>query len=1091
MSPAQPNQRKLAAHLAYGGIITGEATNPGDQRMNVPVGEAIVSCATCGNDLRANAWFCDSCGSPVVERAAGERKQVTVLFADVVGSMKLAASLDPERLQEIMHELLNRAGAVVQRYHGTVDKFTGDGLMALFGAPVALEDHALRACFAALEIQSVAKTLSAELHRRDGIDMQLRVGLNSGEVITGEIGLGPNPYTAVGHPVGMAQRMEAAAPAGGVLCSLSTAQLVEQAARLGPLVAVAVKNEPKPVPARELHAVDSGRTIAVRDYGPMLGRRPAMSALARTFDDARGSVVGVVGSPGLGKSRLIREFSGWAASKDVDVVVARCEAHTAGVPFRALSRMLRAMFRIDQLGGDAARRHVVDQLGNVAPDPDDTRILFDLLGIGDSSSAVGEVSVDAQRRRLVDMMINAVLARRTRTLIVLEDAHWIDATSDATVAEFAATFRATAAVLVVTYRPEYSGALQAILDTKVELQPLTDETTIELITGLVGRHPSVAGLVRRIADRAAGNPFFAEEIVRDLAGRDVLTGSRGDYKLNDALDEIAVPATVQSVLAARIDRLPPNAKSILNAAAVIGTRFDLDSVQALLTDAEPRHLADLVSAELIDQTEFVPRQRYCFRHPLVRTVAYESQLTATRAEAHKRLAAAIESRDPAAAPENAALIAAHLEQAGEAHAAYAWHMRAAEWLRFRDLPAARASWTKARQLADQLSDDAESVTSMRIAPRTMLASTAHLVGGEEDTDERYRELRELTTRAGDLLSLALGTAGQVISLSTNHNRLADAAQLASELAAMVDHIDCPEPTKLEILHSVTWAHFLACDFPSALRAIDRQKGLAGEDAAISKAQTLSVRAAIEIYTGDHESGRRHFRQAIEQARALHPVTYAQVLTGRSWFVAMGLDDARELVAQTREALLRTRAFGDNFGVVSALWAHGTVLLRADPAARAEAIGLLEEARAGIERHGIQTFLLCSVLADLAVEAARKGAHDDAILTARRGYRSQLDAGSPTMVCRTAETLIELLVGRGSSADAAEARSVAAAVTDMRLPSEVPALDLCRLKCLLMVSRSEGEGSGYADLARQYLALVERLDACGRLAEARQMVADAI
>ena len=175
----------------------------------------------------------------------GEHKQVTVLFADVVGSMKLAAALDAERLQEIMNELFNRAAAVVQRYQGTVDKFTGDGLMALFGAPVALEDHALRACIAALEIQSVTKELAAEVLRRDGVALQIRVGLNSGEVIAGEIGSGPGRYTAVGHPVGMAQRMEAAAPPGGVLCSLSTARLVEDATRLGPS-----KTSPSRAPTR-------------------------------------------------------------------------------------------------------------------------------------------------------------------------------------------------------------------------------------------------------------------------------------------------------------------------------------------------------------------------------------------------------------------------------------------------------------------------------------------------------------------------------------------------------------------------------------------------------------------------------------------------------------------------------------------------------------------------------------------------------------------------------------------------------------------------------------------------------------------------
>jgi adenylate cyclase len=241
--------------------------------MVSPVGEATGRCGSCGNDLRAKARFCDVCGAPVSARsAAGEHKQVTVLFADVVGSMKLAAALDAERLQEIMNELFNRAAAVVQRYQGTVDKFTGDGLMALFGAPVALEDHALRACISALEIQSVTKELATEVLRADGVALQLRVGLNSGEVIAGEIGSGPGRYTAVGHPVGMAQRMEAAAPAGGVLCSLSTARFVEDATRLGSVEGVAVKGADAAVPARQLLAVESDRMVLGRNEGLMLGR---------------------------------------------------------------------------------------------------------------------------------------------------------------------------------------------------------------------------------------------------------------------------------------------------------------------------------------------------------------------------------------------------------------------------------------------------------------------------------------------------------------------------------------------------------------------------------------------------------------------------------------------------------------------------------------------------------------------------------------------------------------------------------------------------------------------------------------------------
>ncbi|HEX4559433.1 MAG TPA: adenylate/guanylate cyclase domain-containing protein, partial [Mycobacterium sp.] len=203
--------------------------------MISPVHEAIGRCGSCGNDLRAGARFCDACGAPVGSPAVTEYKQVTVLFVDVVGSMKLAAVLHPERLREIMNEFFNSAAAVVQRYQGTVDKFTGDGLMALFGAPVALEDHALRACISALEIQSVTESFAAEVMRRDGISLQVRVGLNSGQVIAGSMGSGTGQYTAVGHPVGMAQRMESAAPHGGVLCSLSTARLVEGAAHLGPI----------------------------------------------------------------------------------------------------------------------------------------------------------------------------------------------------------------------------------------------------------------------------------------------------------------------------------------------------------------------------------------------------------------------------------------------------------------------------------------------------------------------------------------------------------------------------------------------------------------------------------------------------------------------------------------------------------------------------------------------------------------------------------------------------------------------------------------------------------------------------------------
>jgi adenylate cyclase len=395
----------------------------------------------------------------------------------------------------------------------------------------------------------------------------------------------------------------------------------------------------------------------------------------------------------VGKSRLTSEFIAIAASRDAGVVVARCEAHTTTLAFHALSRLLRAMFTVEGLSDAEAREHTTAQYGGLlTPQSADARILFEAMGIDDTNGPPPEISVDGRRRRLVEVMAQAVLARPTRTVFALEDAHWIDAPSDDVIADFAANLNVTTSMLVTTYRPEFVGALHHSSGQTMTLRPLTDSMAVRLVGQLLGDNPSLAGLAERIALVAVGNPFFAEEIVRDLAGGGVLSGSRGRYRLIGDVDEIVVPATVQAVLAARIDRLSAEAKSTLNAAAVIGSQFDVDTLQALRPETESTRLAELVSAELIDQTEFVPRQRYCFRHPLVRTVAYESQLSTTRVQAHIRLAAVIEARDPGGADENAALIATHLEAAGELADAYRWHMRAAEWLRLRDLPAARAQW---------------------------------------------------------------------------------------------------------------------------------------------------------------------------------------------------------------------------------------------------------------------------------------------------------------------------------------------------------------------------------------------------------------
>ena len=307
-----------------------------------------------------NRW--KTCGRLTQATRAAEYKQVTVLFADVVHSMDIAAAVGAERLREIMAQLLGRATEVVQRYDGTLDKFTGDGIMAVFGAPVALEDHAVRACLTALGVQDEAKQIAVDIHARDGVDLQVRVGLNSGEVIAGEIGSGPFGYTAVGEQVGTAQRMESVAPPGGVMLSASTARLVDGAAALGEPEMVRIKGADEPVAAQRLLGITERHGAARRAESNLVGRRWEMSAVEGLLEravDGHGAVVGVVGPPGIGKSRLVREVSAMAAARDVDVFTAFCESHTSQVPFHAVARLLRAITGIKGLDPDAARAEVV------------------------------------------------------------------------------------------------------------------------------------------------------------------------------------------------------------------------------------------------------------------------------------------------------------------------------------------------------------------------------------------------------------------------------------------------------------------------------------------------------------------------------------------------------------------------------------------------------------------------------------------------------------------------------------------------------------------------------------------------------------
>ncbi len=995
-----------------------------------------------------------------------------------------------ERLREIMAELVNRATAIVQRYGGTLDKFTGDGIMAVFGAPVALEDHAIRACLAALGVQDEAKRLGVEVRKRDGEDLQLRVGLNSGQVIAGEIGSGALGYTAVGEQVGMAQRMESIAAPGAVMLSASTARLVEGAATLDEPEHVLVRGAAAPVTAYRLWGMGEQRRGVGRAESNLVGRRWELSAVEGLLDRAvegHGAVVGVVGLPGIGKSRLVREVAAMAATRGVDVFTAFCEPHTSQVPFHAVARLLRAATGVEGLDGPDARDRVRDQIPDA--DPDDLLLFDDLLGIADPEVAPPTIDPDARRRRLTALVNAASLARQTPAVYVIEDAHWIDEVSESMLADFMTVIPQTPSLVLVSYRPEYEGTLARLHGAQtIALAPLSHSETAALVAELLGPDPSVGGLAATIAERAAGNPFFAEEIVRELAERGVLEGKSGAYISTAELSEVSVPATLQATIAARIDRLDPKAKRTLSAATVIGSRFKLDLVTAL--GVEPV-VADLVAAQFIDQVRFTGQPEYVFHHPLIRTVAYEAQLKSDRAELHRRVAAAIEAGDPASAEENAALIAEHLEAAGDLHAAYAWHMRAATWATNRDIVAAQSSWERARQVADAMPGDDAERAAMRITPRTLLCGSAFR-RFHEDISARFEELRDLCTEVGDKASLAIGMTGPVVE-HVLHARIRDASRLASEHMALIESVGDPTLTI-----GLSWADCVAKiqagEWIDALRWAHTVIELADGDPYRGGFILGSPLAAALVFRGCAKwaLGQRGWRQdldnAVDMARDADPLSLAAVIaykyTNAIAFGVVLVDDADLLEIET--ALQIAERSSDDMALVLAGMTLGIALIHHRSADHQRGFEVLAQLRATCvkERFGLNVVPVFDVYG--AKQRAAVGDRDGAVDRSRSAAEELFRTGNLGAVNVATEALVEALLQRGGQGDFEDARAainrLAAVPTD---PDFVlHEITLLRLRALL--ARANGDDTAYRDLRDHYRDMATSLGFEGHIAWAEAM-----
>jgi class 3 adenylate cyclase len=673
-----------------------------------------VICAGCSEENRPGARFCNGCGAKLAAPAAapapkpsytpphlaerilrsrsaleGERKQVTVLFADVRESMQLAESLGIEAWHATLDRFFQLLAGTVHRFEGTINQYTGDGVMALFGAPLALEDHAERACACALELRAPLRQMAHELRRDHGVDFGVRMGLHSGEVVVGKIGDDLRmDYTAQGPVVGTAQRIERLAEAGRPYLSEATARLVEGFFALedqGELTLRGVRG------AMRVFALDGPGPLHSRlerarrrGFSRFVGRERELdtleSAVAHLRDGTRRFAI--VGEAGSGKSRLCYEFGVRARAARARVVSAHCVARS-DVPLAPVRELLGELVGLRD--GDEsleARRKIAGAL--LLADPElqsDLPGVFAFFGAADPAQPAAPPepgSLEAQLVRIAVLLLRAA-AERGSVVVVIEDLHWCDPLSESVLVRLHERAPARGVFWLENSRPGSSPALLAGAEATL-LAPLSEEAVDELLDDLLGSDATLAGVRGEIRQRAAGNPFFVEELVLTLLEAGALVGPPGQRGLGREVPRGALPATVQAVLATRIDRLGDSEKHLLGIAAVVGRDVPESLLRELasldgpsLTSACSR----LEEAELLLEVSPAPQRVLRFKHPLTQEVAYGSQLAAARARTHAAVARAL-ARDAEEAPEAlAALVSHHFEAAGEIVLAARWQMRAA------------------------------------------------------------------------------------------------------------------------------------------------------------------------------------------------------------------------------------------------------------------------------------------------------------------------------------------------------------------------------------------------------------------------------
>jgi class 3 adenylate cyclase len=955
----------------------------------------------------------------------GERKQVTVLFADVKGSMELAEQLDPEQWHAILDRFFQILTEGVHRFEGTVNQYTGDGIMALFGAPIAHEDHAQRACYAALHLRVELARYATEVKREHGVGFSTRMGINSGAVVVGRIGDDLRmDYTAQGHTVGLAQRMESLAEPNTCYLTATTAALVRGYFALDDLGAFRVKGVTDPVCIHRLAGIGSSRTRFDVSRARGLSRFVGRAADLRTLEDAleqsaagNGQVVGIVADAGTGKSRLCFEFLERCRAKGMRVFEGRAVAHGRNIPFLPILDVFRSYFGITSEDSDNAARvkiaghmMVLDQkFADTLP------LLYDFLGVADPQNPAPRIDPEARQRQLIGVIRQVIrsASEKAPTVTMVEDLHWLDAASAEFLEHMVDARQGAHSLLLLNFRPEYRTEwMQKSWYRQIPLTPLDEKATAELLASLLGNHPTIASLAAPIHQRTAGNPFFIEEVAQNLIETKHVEGSAGNYRLTTALDRLEVPATVKSILASRIDRLPEREKRLLQTAAVIGKEFPetlLSEIAGLPIDELKAAIANLRRAELIYDLALYPAVEYAFKHPLTQEVALGSLLTERKRTIHRALAEAIERQGPGHLDERAPLLAYHWEEAGEKLTAARWYRRAAEWSGRTDIEFAARHWARLRALARELPNDREAAALGIIACRQVLGLSWRVGKGLDESLTLLQEGQAFANVLGDqrshlILAMVYSKAqgnevdtARYIELASENYRVAlkmnDVVMQANASVYLVDALS----HAIQTSEALTLAEAGLANFP---RDIPRTDWILG----FSPHGVFSHwRAVCLNWTGRLREGFEEVHRClrfVEEDNTPEAVAYILGFAAEAYYHAHDADKAMASAARSDQT---SRALGEppsmvayaKMGLAFALLAAGRPQEAIEPARLALAFfGRAEKQVIGVGARLLAEALLLS--GDLPAAQAEA---ENAITLCRRSLRGNLEAESHGILAR--------------------------------------------------------------------------------------------